>query len=76
MAGQYAELAAAMRARGEDGQRVAHFLMRCLFCMFAEDEGILPDMLFSVVLEKHQNDPARAAAGAAFAGVGKRSGGD
>ncbi len=60
-AGHFAQLAAAMRGRGEDGQNVAHFLVQCLFCMFAEDENLLPAGLFTGLLAKAVNDPARAA---------------
>ncbi len=61
-AGQFAQLAAAMRGRGEsdpnssqplgqhNGQRVAHFLVQCLFCMFAEDEALLPAGVFTQLL--------------------------
>jgi hypothetical protein len=41
-AGQFASLAFALRSRGHDPQRVAHFLNKVLFCMFAQDAGILP----------------------------------
>jgi hypothetical protein len=34
-------------------EEVAHFLMRCLFTMFAEDAGLLPGKLFTEALEKH-----------------------
>jgi len=37
-AGKFAGIAMAMRGRGFDGQQVAHFLVQCIFCMFAEDE--------------------------------------
>ena len=60
-AGHFAQLAAAMRGRGEEGQNVAHFLVQCLFCMFAEDEQLLPAGLFTGLLAKAANDPARAA---------------
>ena len=32
-------------------EEVAGFIMRCLFCMFAEDVGLLPDKCFSRLLE-------------------------
>jgi len=34
---EFATLADSLRARGVDPQRAAHFLMRLLFCLFAED---------------------------------------
>lgn len=42
IADQLARLAKSLEAQGHAPQRVAHFLMRALFCMFAEDVGLLP----------------------------------
>jgi restriction-modification enzyme MmeI-like protein len=50
---QIANLAKALEAAGEDPERVATFLMRCLFTMFAEDIGLLPERLFSQALENY-----------------------
>lgn len=60
-AGKFAEVARSMRDRGLDPHKVAHFLIQCLFCMFAEDERLLPDMVFSKLLSKAHDDPKRAA---------------
>lgn len=60
-AGQFAQLAAAMRQRGLDGQRVAHFLVQCLFCMFAEDEALLPGGIFTGLLTSAGSDADKAA---------------
>ena len=60
-AGQFALLADALRKRGEDGQKVAHFLVQCLFCMFAEDEQLLPAGVFTDLLRNAGNDPDKAA---------------
>ncbi len=60
-AGQFAQLAAAMRSRGEDGQKVAHFLVQCLFCMFAEDEQLLPLGIFTDLLKHAGSDVEKAA---------------
>ena len=60
-AGQFAELAAAMRGRGQDGQNVAHFLVQCLFCMFAEDEQLLPAGIFTDLLKNAGVDADKAA---------------
>ncbi len=60
-AGHFAQLAAAMRGRGVDGQRVAHFLVQCLFCMFAEDEQLLPHGIFTDLLAHARNDTDKAA---------------
>ena len=38
-AAEFATLAQELRARGHDPGKVAHFLNRLVFCMFAEDAG-------------------------------------
>ena len=60
-AGHFAELAAGMRKRGEGAQHVAHFLVQCLFCMFAEDENLLPANIFTDLLGHAVGDPDKAA---------------
>jgi type II restriction/modification system DNA methylase subunit YeeA len=47
---QFATLADRLRARGHDPQRVAHFVSRLLFCLFAEDIGLLTGNLFTKLL--------------------------
>jgi type II restriction/modification system DNA methylase subunit YeeA len=63
-AGQFAQLAAAMRSRGafadNCGQKVAHFLVQCLFCMFAEDEQLLPAGIFTDLLKNAGSDADKA----------------
>ncbi|NLE67749.1 MAG: class I SAM-dependent DNA methyltransferase, partial [Lentisphaerae bacterium] len=56
---QFADLAAAMRGRGLDPAAVAHFLDRIVFCLFAEDTGLLPKMVFSRIVETSAGDPER-----------------
>ncbi|MEN5345297.1 DNA methyltransferase [Achromobacter mucicolens] len=58
---RFAGLADAMRHRGLDSNQVAHFLVQCLFCMFAEDEGLLPEKIFTSLLAAAKNDVAKAA---------------
>ena len=53
-----AEIAQSMRKRGLPALDVAHFLDRMIFCLFAEDVGLLPRGLFSRVLKNSQHDPA------------------
>ncbi len=55
----FAEIAAAMRGRGLDPAAVAHFLDRLVFCLFAEDTRLLPDMVFSRIVTQAAGDPAR-----------------
>ena len=38
----FADIAQSLRARGHNPESVAHFLDRILFCLFAEDAGLLP----------------------------------
>src|SRR5690606_6264738 len=42
---------AAFSGRGHDPEQVARFLMRCVFCFFAEDVELLPRGLFKKTLE-------------------------
>ena len=51
IAGRLADLAARLESRGHDQERVARFLMRCVFSCFAEDVGLLPKRLFERTLE-------------------------
>jgi hypothetical protein len=46
----FATLADQLRRRGQDAEKVAHFLTQCLFCFFAEDVGLLPGRLFDQLL--------------------------
>ena len=50
-AGLLAELASTLEARGHDPERVARFLIRCVFSMFAEDVKLLPDKAFTRLLD-------------------------
>jgi hypothetical protein len=52
------ELADGMRVRGIPAQRAGHFLMKLVFCMFAERIGLLPDGLFSRLVEANKDNPA------------------
>ena len=60
-AATFAELAQGLRDRGHDPQTVAHFVNRLVFCMFAEDVGLLPDNMFTRMLERTRRDPDRFA---------------
>ena len=50
-AATFASLAQSLRERGHDPQAVAHFVNRLVFCMFAEDVGLLPNNMFTRMLE-------------------------
>jgi hypothetical protein len=49
---KFARLADNLRRYGSDPQEIAHFLIRLLFCLFAEDIGLLPEKLFPRLLEQ------------------------
>jgi hypothetical protein len=53
VAGHLASLAKALEDAGHDQTLVAQFLMRCLFTMFAEDVGLLPEGVFTRELKEH-----------------------
>jgi type II restriction/modification system DNA methylase subunit YeeA len=50
-AAEFAKLAQRLRSRGHAAQKVAHFINRLVFCMFAEDVGLLPGKMFKRMLE-------------------------
>ncbi len=51
-----AELAKSFEKK-HDAKDVAEFLSRCLFCMFAEDVGLLPKDAFKQFLDSLKDDP-------------------
>ncbi len=64
VASKFAQLASGLRDRGEEPHRVAHFLMKLVFCLFAEDIDLLPEKMFTKLVENsvqtHERFPARA----------------
>jgi hypothetical protein len=66
-AGEFATVAKSLRGRGIDSQRVAHFLIQCIFCMYAEDEGLLhrgateEPHIFTGILKGAKDDTDKAA---------------
>lgn len=79
---EFAAVAQAMRTRGIDSQRVAHFLIQCIFCMYAEDEGLLhrgatdDPKIFTNLLKGARDDADKAARrlAALFEAMQKRNG--
>ncbi len=57
LAGRFAVLADGMRDREIPAQQAAHFLMKLMFCMFAEDIGLLPEKVFSKILTGSKINP-------------------
>lgn len=53
VAASLGDLARRLEAEGNPPESVAQFLMRCVFTMFAEDVGLLPERLFTDAIEKH-----------------------
>lgn len=49
---EFAGLALRLRGRGHNPKAVAHFVNRLVFCMFAEDVGLLPGKMFQRMLEQ------------------------
>jgi len=60
-AGEFAKLAERLRKYGEDSQTIAHFLIRMLFCLFAEDIGLLPKDLFTRLVHQTRKNSTRFA---------------
>jgi type II restriction/modification system DNA methylase subunit YeeA len=58
-ASEFASLAQRLRERGHEAHQVAHFINRLVFCMFAEDVGLLPDHMFTKMLRASQIRPER-----------------
>ena len=56
-AATFAALAQSLRERGHEAQAVAHFVNRLVFCMFAEDVGLLPNSMFTRMLEHTRQRP-------------------
>jgi type II restriction/modification system DNA methylase subunit YeeA len=54
---KFAELAKDLRAKGHAPQTVAHFVNRLVFCMFAEDIGLLPNAMFTRMLKEARRTP-------------------
>jgi SAM-dependent methyltransferase len=57
IARRLADVSKALEGRGCNPEDVAHFLMRCLFTMFAEDTDLLPRGSFGALLERSVADP-------------------
>ena len=62
-AARFAVIARSMQERGHEPEAVAHFLNRVLFCLFAEDVGLLPKRLMSELIASRRDDPEAFTAG-------------
>ena len=59
----FANIARSMRKRHGDAEGIAHFLNRILFCLFAEDVGLLPRRLIADLIVSSSNEPRDLAEG-------------
>ena len=59
IAGRLAEVSKALEAKKYPPEEVAHFLMRCLFTMFAASVKLLPEDSFRDLLDDCRNDPSK-----------------
>jgi hypothetical protein len=57
IAKRLAQVSLALEKKNYPAQDVAMFLMRCLFTMFAEDVGLLPEKSFKEILEECEKNP-------------------
>lgn len=58
IARRLAQVSQALEKQSYPAEDVAMFLMRCLFTMFAEDVGLLPEKSFKTLLEDCEQNPA------------------
>lgn len=54
---EFSRLAESLRAKGHEPHDTAQFLIRLLFCLFAEDVGLLPANLFTRLVEQTRTRP-------------------
>ncbi|RWH11632.1 MAG: class I SAM-dependent DNA methyltransferase [Mesorhizobium sp.] len=73
---EFVGIAQRLRERGHEAHRVAHFVNQLVFCMFAEDVGLLPDHLFTKMLTASHVRPERFESNAAKLFGAMAEGGD
>ncbi len=61
-ANRLGKIADRLNHAGNTPLQTAHFLIQCVFCMFAEDAKLLPEKLFETVLDKSNPDGSKAQA--------------
>ncbi len=54
---EFSRLAEYLRTSEPDANKVAHFLIRLLFCLFAEDIDLLPKELFTRLVDRGRQHP-------------------
>jgi hypothetical protein len=73
---RFGHLSASLQARGVDPHQAAHCLVQRLFCLFAEDVGLLPKGLFKDLLARSVRQPERFASRIEDLLTGMRDGSD
>ncbi len=53
----FGDLALRLAGRGVEPRRAAHFLVQLLFCLFAEDIGLLPNRVFTKLMQFSARNP-------------------
>ena len=48
-----------MEQRDEDPEKLARYLNQIVFCLYAEDAGLLPNSVFTELVRRQYRDPAR-----------------
>ncbi len=76
IAGTFVRIANGLRERNVPPDEAAHFLMKLMFCMFAEDIELLPEKLFLKTVRNTKWEPAKLSAMLRnlFAAMGQRGG--
>jgi hypothetical protein len=59
VAARFARLADGLTGRGVPPERAAHFLMKLLFCMFAQGIDLLSNQEFTKTVKSSRNDPGK-----------------
>jgi hypothetical protein len=72
----FAGVAQTLRNAGHESHSVAHFVNKLIFCMFAEDSGLLPGQLFTRMVESVQARPEKFAERARLLFAAMRDGGE
>lgn len=72
----FAALAQTLREAGHESHRVAHFVNKLIFCMFAEDSRLLPNHLFTRMVESVLPRPEKFADRARLLFAAMRDGGE
>ena len=76
VAKKFVAIAQNLRDRGHNPEKVAHFVNRMVFCMFAEDVDLLPKKMFERMLQASLADPDEFVANAEmlFTAMSKKHG--